>query len=280
MNKQLLKYAKKLTTNKNPLSIYKELETIMYNVGLYEEQVGLIKNIWHITKDNDLLLTISDIYAGLSNNYNAAYDMCNLYFQKTNPYFYERYMTLLNRRGYNEFEPKFDMINYSAPVFQYIDKYSAIIYMMVYLNQEKKLQELLELTSYLKTIDSQIYECMLRLSDKEKEVYKIVISCNNHLSELLSQNEHHNDINKFAIKLNPYNEQAYLNIIDDYISDGKKELALDFYNSNYVKVFKKNEISTLIQLYWSISDVYSSKGYKFKAVQYQKYAIDSELNKG
>lgn len=207
-----INYAKKLTTNKNPLSVYKELERIMFDAGLYEEQIGLIKNIWHITNDNNLLIKICDIYANVYNNFEVAHKFCDLYFQKSNPMFYYKYMTILNKNGYNEFSPNIDTTNYSAPIFKNIDKYTAIIYMMVFLNQEKNLDELLELVPYLSIIDAQIYECMLRLNDKEKEVYNIVATSNNHLSDLLAKNKNHKDINKFAIKLNPKNEEAYSNL--------------------------------------------------------------------
>lgn len=276
MSKKLLDCAKKLTAKKNPISIYRKLEKIMYNAGLFQEQIGLIKNIWHITNDEDLLLKISDIYANAYENYGAAYTFCNLYFQKSNPYFYEKYMTILNKK-YDEFKPEFDITNYSAPVHQVIDKYTAIVYIMVYLNQEKKLDELLELIPYLSVVDSQIYECMLRLSNNEKQVYNIVRTCNNHLSELLSQNEDNYYINKFAIKLNPKNKQAYLNIIDKYVNHHKYELALELYNNQYTKEFSKVKTNSIIQFLWIINEEYASLQSYFKAVKYQKYAIDYKL---
>ena len=280
MSKKLFDYAKKLTTNKNPLSIYRELERIMYSAGLFQEQIGLIKNIWHITNDNELLLKACNICAAVYNNFDMAYELSNLYFQKTNPLFYEMYMSILNRKGYNEFTPKFDIANYSAPVFKVIDKYSAITYIMVYLNKQKKFDEILELIPYLSVIDNQLHECMLRLSDNEKGVYNIVTSCNNHLSELLSRNEHHSDINKFAIKLNPKNKQAYLNVIENYIAQDKKELAIEFYNDEYCTQFKSATSNSVVSLYWSLSDIYADTEDYYKSVLCQQSAINIELGIG
>ena len=277
MSKKIFDYAKKLTTNKNPLSIYIELERIMYSAGLFQEQIGLIKNIWHITNNNELLLKAGNICATVYNNFDMAYELCNLYFQKTNPSFYEMYMSILNRKGYNEFTPKFDITNYSATVFKVIDKYSAIIYIIVYLNKQKKFNEILELIPYLSVIDNQLQECMLRLSNNEKGVYNIVVTCNNHLSELLSRNEHHSDINKFAIKLNPENKQAYLNVIENYIAQDKKELAIEFYNDEYCTQFKSATSNSVVSLYWNLSDIYADIENYYKSVLCQQSAINIEL---
>ena len=245
MSKKIFDYAKKLTTNKNPLSIYRELERIMYSAGLFQEQIGLIKNIWHITNNNELLLKAGNICATVYNNFDMAYELCNLYFQKTNPSFYEMYMSILNRKGYNEFTPKFDITNYSATVF--------------------------------KVIDNQLQECMLRLSNNEKGVYNKVVTCNNHLSELLSRNEHHSDINKFAIKLNPENKQAYLNVIENYITQDKKELAIEFYNDEYCTQFKSATSNSVVSLYWNLSDIYADIENYYKSVLCQQSAINIEL---
>lgn len=280
MSKKLIDYAKKLTTNKNPLSIYKELERIMYSAGLFREQIGLIKNIWHITSDNELLLKAGNISAAIYNNFDMAYELCNLYFQKTNPSFYEMYMSILNRKGYDEFVPKFDIVNYSAPVFKVIDKYCAIIYIMVYFNRQKKFDELLKLIPYLQVIDEQLYECILRLSDKEKEVYNIVVDCNNYLSDLLSQNENDDCVNRFAIKLNPKNKQAYLNVIENYIAHGKRGLAIEFYNDEYCAQFKSATSNSVVSLFWNLSDIYADIENYYKSVLCQQSAINVELGGG
>lgn len=280
MSQKLFDYAKKLTTNRNPLSIYRELEKVMYSAGLFQEQIGLIQNIWHITNDNELLLKAGNICATVYNNFDMAYELCNLYFQKTNPAFYEMYMSILNKKGYSEFTPRFDVTNYSSPVFKVIDKYSAIIYMMVYLNQQKQFDELFELMPYLSVIDSQLYECMLRLSDKEKEVYNTVVSCNNHLSDLLDKNESNIEINKLAIRLNPQNKQAYLNVIENYLAQDKKELAVEFYNDEYCSQFKSATSNSIVGLYWNLSDIYAVIEDYYKSVLCQQSAINIELGIG
>ena len=280
MSKKLFDYAKKLTTNRNPLSIYRELEKVMYSAGLFKEQIGLIQNIWHITNDNELLLKASRIHASVYNEFGMARDLCDLYFQKTNPYFYEMYMSILNNQGYNEFVPRFDVTNYSSLGFKFVDKYSAIIYIMVYLNRQKKFNELLELIPYLSIIDNKLQECMLRLSNDEKGVYNIVMNCNNYLSELLSRDEHHSDINKFAIKLNPQNKQAYLNIINDYIAKGSNELAIKFYNDKYCTNFKSKISKSIVDLYWNLSEIYSDMEDYYKSVLCQQSAINIELGIG
>ena len=93
----------------------------------------------------------------------------------------------------------------------------------------------------------------------------------------MSQTVHHNDINYLAIKFNPNNEQAYINILDDLLTYKNYEEALSFYNSKYAQVFNKQQVTNIIPICWQMVDIFDKNLNFYKSLFYQKLALEIEL---
>lgn len=278
MEEKFSEYCKKLLREKNVLPVYKNLCSDYEKKGYYKEYISGLEKIWHISKRPELLLQAGDTAAMYISDYNLAYYFYDLYFQYTNPALYSRFMFTLKQKGYDGLPQDFDNTCYFSELAKYTDRYIAIVEMLVYLHKETKYDEIIALKHYLNEILDQINEYSEKHPGDDYPFGSKVWETGNYLSGILSQTEHRNDINEFAIELNSKNERAYNNIIFDFLMYQNYAQALSFYNDRYCKEFDAGNFDSVVNLCWNYSDKFAQQNDFFKAVQCQKIAIDIELD--
>ena len=82
-----------------------------------------------------------------------------------------------------------------------------------------------------------------------------------------------------AIRLFNNNQRAYINIIGDLITYKNYKLAIDFYNNEYASLYNTPTMYACSDLCWLISDFYRDKFEFYKAIKYQKLALEMDCDK-
>lgn len=277
--KFLVELAKKLCTNKDVLSIYKKLADILEENNLYHEYGAVLEKIWHLTKEHELFKEIGDIFLYQVRNPKIAVNAYNKYLQLIMPDFYKSYATTLYNLGYSDFEYEYDDEDYTKELIDLCDRYNAIIYIMVCLFQNKKYQSVLDIEKYLYDIKNRLQAYNDNLSQDDLNTLQELDDSNRHLSELISQEEHHNDINMFAIRLFDNNQRAYINIIGDLLTYKNYKSAIDFYNNKYASLYNTQIMYESSDLCWFVSDFYRDRFEFYKAIKYQKLALEIDCDK-
>ena len=279
MREKLANYAQEIIKNKNILKIYSELAEIFKNEGLYLSQAGCIEKIWHITLEPELLKKEGDIFLNSLNDPGTASEVYKLYFQAINPNFYTDFMTALNRFGYESLTPEFTKTEEASELTKLADKYTIIIYMMMLLHKYNDQEGILIFSKYLDKINKMAFDIIKSEKNVIKEDYDDTIGSNEYFSYLIGTTITDIELNKLAIKLNPKNDKAYWNIIEQYLAQKDNKKALKFYNKEYAPAFDSNLVNSVVDICWKLSDnCYRSEDY-FNAIRYQQMAIDSELEK-
>ena len=88
------------------------------------------------------------------------------------------------------------------------------------------------------------------------------------------------DLNLLAIKLNDENQQAYLNIIEEFLNQNKIDESISFYNNCFIPKFDNGDsVCSEIALDWELSKICHNSEDYFNSIKYQQKAIDTELEK-
>lgn len=277
MRERLTNYAQAIMNNEDIVKMYSELADIFGQEGLYLSQVGCIEKIWHLTLEPELLKKEGDIFLNELDNPGTASDVYKLYFQATNPEFYTDFMTALNRFGYEDLTPKFTEIEEASELTKLADKYTVIIYMMMLLHKYDDREGIIEFSKYLDEIDRIAFEIMESDENANKEDYDDTEKSNEYFSYLIASTIPDVDLNKLAIKLNPKNETAYLNIVEECLAQHDERIALEFYNKNYAPAFELRAAKDIAEICWNLSNNCYYSGDYFNAIKYQQKAIDIEL---
>ena len=268
---KFMQFAKRIAENNDVIAVYKELDKIFKNARMYREQAGLLEKIYNINKDFRLYEKIGDIYSEkLDNNYLAqiAY---NNYFVEFAPDFCRKYTKAFDI----SIEEDSDDMDKSATLIS--DRYCCICYLLIYFYNRKEYQAILELKQYLNIIKKELLSYIEEKDLNSDNYLKDIVVMENFLSDKFVKIKHHNDINKFAIELNPKNEMAYINIIDDYIEYKNYDSAIEFYNNQYAKTFNLSHKESVADVCWYISDKHNEQEDFFNAVKRQQNAINLEL---
>ena len=200
-------------------------------------------------------------------------------------YIYSDLITIFANVGMlNEQVYCFEMLFNSADnneinIVNLLDRYRAIAQIISYFNQYKMFESVLYANEYLQKLEKIIYD-FLKDNTNINDYYKNEITeIKNYIAEGLSLNEYNLRINELAIELNPDCEQAYLNILEDYISNNDLNIAYEFYDK-YCNQFNKYKEISVPDMLWQLSSLYHDKNLHFKSVKYQKYAAEYELEHG
>lgn len=277
MREKFLRFADSLIKQEECSLIYKELSDVFDEVCMFHEEGACKEKLWHITQEPKLYKEVGDIFGNKVGNFGVAFEAYNRYLKNSDPEFFNNYQRIMKKIGYDVNLESNDDDNFSD-VTKLCDIYDTIIYMMIYLFQAKEYSGIFELEKRLTVAFNNIQnyinknpECNSKDCLADNEGSRV------HLSEILSQEQHHNDLNKLAIKLNSNNKQAYMNITGDFITYKNYNDAMLFYNYTYCNVFGTPLKSNIIDICWDISDYYRDKYDFYNAVLFQKYALELEL---
>ena len=273
MKDKLIKYANDLITTDNVLPIYEDLVQIFDENDMFHEEGGCLERIWHITQDHNIYKQMGDIFLNKVRNRDIAFASYNKYLQFTQPEFYKNYAENLYKLGYENFKYEPDYEDYTREVINLCDRYHVIVYISMLLAEKQEYDAILEIADCLKKLKTKIEELKICGNDDKATIEELKDS-DNYLSYILSGVHNNNDINSFALELNPENEQAFINITEDFIMSDKKEEALDFYNNN-AENFNRQKVEQPDGLCWAVSDYYRGCQEFYNAVLFQKYAIES-----
>lgn len=272
----LREFAEKLAKDEDTACIYVQMVPLFQNASLFHEQAGLLEKIYNITLCPNLFEQIGDIMLNKLNNPDVAKIAYSKYLSLDKPEFYSKYINIIDKNFALPDEEDID-----RDLLKLTDKYTVIVYMMVYLYTYKKYSEIIEFTKYTDYLQSIIDDYTVQNPPENLTPLDDIKNSKEHVSFILSKIKNHNDINRLAIKFNPQNETAYLNIIDDMIVYNNHEQALDFYNFEYCQAFPNNkQYNSIIDLCWFMSDKYSAIGEYYNSLMRQKKAIELELGEG
>lgn len=275
MKEKFLNYAQKISSGENIENIIKDLKDIFNKNSLYHEEGACLEKLYHITHDYKLFNEIGQIFQYKVRNRdiaNAAYNKYLYYSDKT---FFTNYAKNLNELGVNLISVN-NMEENTPPEIQALcDKFDLIIFMMICLHKNQEYDTIMKLIPFLLKTKTNIINTFS--AAKNKDYLVDAENSEKHLSDVLSSTKHRNDINKFAIDLNPSNERAYINIMDDLVSNENDKNAIEFYNNTYSRKFNKPQIDSAENLCWQISDFYKNRYEFYDAVRFQKFALERGL---
>lgn len=271
--------AENLINCKDGINIYNKLEKIFEENCMYLEQCNCIEKIWNINKEHELLKRIGDILFKKVKDKENALEAYDKYLQYSQPEFYNNYKACFKDTQNIDSQKPVETENSKQEISILYDKYSVIISIMTLLLKEKEYDALIDFNNnYLLTVEQKIN----MLIHENRDNYKYLKEINDlkiYFSNLLSTIVHHNDINNLAIRLNPQNIKAHINIIDDLITYENYEACLKFYNCNFAKIFNYQILDNVSDICFILSEHYQEELDFYKTLIYQKKAIELSLNK-
>ena len=269
--KKIINLANNIANCKNLKNNFAKLAVLFKEEYAFNQEIAVLKAIYNLTKDSKKLEEIGDIYANELNIKEAAQEYYNKYLQVTDTEFYKKYVSA------NDIKTK-EEICIPQDLQERLDCYNVFIEIIVFLHGRKFYQEILNLKDDFFKLEEFVATWLVENEYSNLDELEKINDKKNYLSCVLSNTGNHNDINRFAIELNPKNEAGYLNIIDDLVYYKNYKQALDMYNSEYVKMFPENKyFDNIVDLCWFLSDKLYRIGQYFNAIERQKFAIDIEL---
>lgn len=269
--KKIISLARNLVSGKNSKNCFLKLADIFDEECAYIQRIVVLEAIFNTTNDVKKLEEIGDIYAFKLKFEDGARKYYNKYLQASDNEFFTKYSNIADIETLN---------NTSLPriLQNKLDRYFVYVEIIRFLQERKFYREILDLKQGLKDIEEEIGSYLVQKEYSDLGPWNSLTDKKCYLSFILSNTDHHNDINRFAIELNSQNEAAYLNIIDDLVYYKNYEQALSMYNNEYVKAFPQEKpFTNIVDLCWFLSDRLYSIGQYFNAIERQKIAIDIEL---
>ena len=126
--KHLKNIIENIINNNDIVTSYRELAILFENQQMYQEQVGCLERIAHITKEPYLYEEMGNIFKFKLNNYSAAFGSYSKYLSLVQPDFYQNYI--------ETFDVEFlltDLSIYNQNFIILVDLCIVIIYILVYL---------------------------------------------------------------------------------------------------------------------------------------------------
>lgn len=269
--KRIINIANNLVAGHNIKGNLIKLAEIFKEECAYKQEVVVLEAIFNITKEVKRLEEIGDIYAEKLEIKKSAEEYYNRYLEQVDKTFYDKYASIKDIE-----------ISLSTPtpvdLQGKLDRFLVYAEILSFLHGRTYYQEILDLKQGLFDLEEEVATYLVENEYPDLEPSEQLIGKKNYLSCILSNTGNHNDINRFAIELNPQNEAGYLNIMDDLVYYKNYEQALNVYNNEYVKAFPRNKkFSSVVDLCWFLSDKLYAIGQYFNALERQKFAIDIEL---
>ena len=275
MREKLIALANDVCTARSILPALKDLVEIFDKLKMYNEECGTLERIWHKTQKHDLLQQMGDVYFSKIGDYNTAIIAYNRYLEFTQPDLFRKYATSMYKAGYKKYD--FDNEDYSRKIINLTDRYNILLYIIASLYEMKDIDAVLSVKDLLFNVKKKIDKIYNKLTDGEKAYVEELDAGNSYISGLFSNIKHHNDLNSFAIELDPKNEDAYINIMADHLTYGRKQEALEYYNKMYTANFNYKPLDSVGNVAWILSNFYSKKHDFFEAVMMQKLALEIDM---
>ncbi len=159
------------------------------------------------------------------------------------------------------------------------DRFKALSQIISYFNQYKMFEAVLYANEYFQKLEGIIISYINSHDDTDEDYKSKIINIKNNISYELSLNEYNMPINELAIELNENCEQAYLNILDDYIHSNDFDRAYELYDK-YCNQFDRYKEDSIAKMLWQLSNLYHDMNLHFKSVKYQQCAVEYELEHG
>lgn len=232
--------------------------------------INTIQAIYDYSHNYKYLEKIADYFLE-KQQFNIAFSYYNKYLKQKNNSFYEKFLRTF------PIEVRIDETREAQnPVLlKLIDLNMVMVHMIIFAHSKKLYDAVIQLSENLDIIKKEIDNFLqgrINYGDDISEVYDDYRL----LSDVLSKTKKNNEINELAIKLNPQNKKAYLNIIDNCFSDGNFKMALDLYNK-YSKIFNTQLVKDYISLCNALIGIYKDLGDFYSAIYYQKLELEFEL---
>ena len=269
--KKIINLANNISIGKNTKNIFFKLAELFKQECAYKQEVVTLEAIFNITKDAKILEEIGDIFAKNLEIKEAAEEYYNRYLEQTDKKFYDKYASINDIKIQNS-------VPMPSELQEKLDRYFVYAEILSFLHGRKYYQEILDLKQGLFDLEEDAATYLVENEYPDLEPSEQLTDKKNYLSCILSNTGSHNDINRFAIELNPQNIAGYLNIIDDLVYYKNYEQALNVYNNEFVKAFPQEKpFASIVDLCWFLSDKLYAIGQYFNALERQKFAIDIEL---
>lgn len=279
MREKFKNFADSISSGADLLPILQELIPIFGDSGMHHEEGACFEKMFNITKNPELYEKIGDVFLYKLRNRNVAKNAYDKFLCYSNPEFYKKYANNLKQLGYNSINTEHLEIVPQTPIEKLCDMYNVIAYMILYLHKDKEYDAVLSIAQNLFNIKKQI-------DSEKKNCFKTALSCLNdikdtdiHLSEVLATTLFNIEINRFAIKLNSLNKNAYFNIVGGYIAKKDYKEAVKYYNTAFAKTLNEPTKNSVPDICWTISDYFRDRFDFYMAVYFQKLALEYELEK-
>ncbi|MBQ7764199.1 hypothetical protein IJ384_02390 [bacterium] len=272
-----LKCAAAIVKNENVIDVYKQLKDFYFYKGVERGYAVCLEKLWHLERKPEQLIELSEISL---NNLKEPKLSCMFRAMYFFDYSQEEFLKFLKSISIDQ--ELIDNILYEYKSTEFILMIHRALVCMTMMSYAKDCEDfvlVLDLSKYLDQIENQINEFIYINNIPECRETEAHFKNKMGLSSILSRVENHNDINKLAIKLNPNNEIAYINILDDLLIYGNYEVAKSFYNNEICPRFNKEKTDSLEEICWRLSSKYSADLKFYKALTFQKLALEFNLRK-
>ena len=268
--------ANNLAFNTNLAYTYRVLADYFAKANFTNGQCACLEKLWHIIKDKNILLDLIHLSEVKLNDIRLARLFNAILFFNYLPNEFMNFIKPLNLAP--DFINDIEYEGTTTPWTILSGRHLICTYLMIFAAKGNNIQLIVDLIKPLNKIDKEIND-YLHNNPNNPRYFEEFFNQKRILSDVLSEIEHHNDINKFAIYLNCNNEKAYLNIIEDFIHYKNFDHALDFYNNDYCNAFNRPKAEYLNDICWYLSHFDSNKYEFYKTLCYQKLAIEFEIQK-
>ena len=279
MENRIIYYVNKVVHEENFL-LYKAISDFFLEYNYQDGYVNALQAIFDISGNTSYLLKIGDHFKENGQN-DLAHSYYNMLLKENNKNLYER-LEQTNPSSCYAQDIRACYGNDKA-LIKLIDKNVLLVHLLKLALDYDLKQLVVELSKNIGVVAEKI-NTHLEYSNSGfaanlSKAYEIqeVLDDYRFLSNELSKKKHHNDLNNLAISLDPYNELAYFNIMDDFVVYDNPQKALEYYNSTYIKPFQRIEVQNLRVLYQNMQDFYHKRGDYYKVVYYQKLIIEEGL---
>lgn len=270
-----------IKTSENLLSDTNLLETYQILANFWQKenfQIGYctcLEKIWHLNKDSSILINLADIISKELQDERTTCLLRAMAFYNYSPDVFIKFLKSIKLD--DNFIKEIEYESSTTPWILLSGRYLIHSYLMIFATKKKELGLVMDLSKNLMKLDSEIQNYLAQNDLDCADEHNDYLRSKNSLSEVLAEIEHHNDINHLAISLNPNNENAYLNILEDYVTYKNYDEAKNFYNNQYATKFNKIPFDSIIDICWFLSSYYSKKYEFYKTLVYQKLALEIEL---
>ena len=279
MENKIIDYVNKVVHEENFL-LYKAISDFFLEYNYQIGYVNALQAIFDISENTSYLMMIGDYFRDNGQN-DLAHSYYNKLLKEKNKNLYERLEQTNPTSCYTQ--DIRECYGNDKGLIKLIDKNVLLVHLLKLALDYDLKQLVVKLSENIGIIANKI-STYLESSNRGyaanlSKAYEIpeIVDDYRFLSSELVKKKHHNDLNNLAISLDPYNELAYFNIMDDFVVYDSPQKALEYYNSTYIKPFQRIEVQNLLALYQNIQDFYHKRGDYYKVVYYQKLIIEEGL---